>query len=138
MEGQTTARVRGYDPAAVAALLDLAAAERERLRAALAAANDRISAARLRLVATQDVRDRLAAMVLDAERRHRKLDDEVSGAVQRMLEAAEAESVALAAAAHADVARRLLANSMRQVADADSGPAPAGHELNGHHISQVS
>lgn len=143
-EAISAVKVRAYPKAAIEAMLARAASERARLRAALDAANLRISAAQAELAAGRGVRDRVATMVLEAEALQREQDAEVAGAVERMLESAEAESVAMTAAARADVARRRYADSMQKVAAAkvlavpDPEPRAAAAALDGTHATQVA
>jgi cell division septum initiation protein DivIVA len=139
MEEPTRAalRVRVYDPAAVDQFLANAAAEQARLQGALAAANDRIEAAKRRLDDARDIRDQVAMLVLEAERQHRQVEADSAGTVQRMLEAADAEAAVIVASARAEVARGLLAGSMRRGTGQQSDDLAEVIDLNGHHILEV-
>lgn len=141
-EGLSAATVRAYPKVAVDALLAQVDVERTRLRAALDAANRRIDAARGDLAAERGLRQRLGGMVVEAEAQQRQLDAEVAGVVERMLESAEAESMARTAAARAEVARRRFADSMQRVSTVSDGAAaalvPAVVRLDGDHATQVA
>lgn len=112
---QPKGRIRAFEPAVVEGLLARAAEERGRLEAALAVAGERISVARRRLDSAGQATVELAEMALEAERGHREADLRVAAVARQMLDAADAESASITAAARAEVARRALVTALRSI-----------------------